>query len=188
MLVPATRTAILAAARKVLLQRGLQGFTTNAVAAASPFSVGTVHNYFPDKARLLRALIQCECEALEPWLRSPPYPFNQNEYVRQIVIGLLAYHRAAPQLAWLLYVEERRQGLPDGLQAAVRRALNLAMSACDPLSGDGLSYSGVLFGVLWGMAQAASRIPDTDLAMATNQMSAMAMHYMRHGYIGRMIG
>ncbi len=184
MLVPATQEAILAAAKKVLQERGLEGFTTNAVAARSPFSVGTVHNYFPDRGRLLHALIQRECEALEPWLRSPPHASNQTEYVSQIIIGLLAYHRGAPQLAWFLYVEERRQDMRDGLQNAIQLALAKAMGPPNQPPGDSIGGPGELFAILWGMAQAASRSPTTDVSKVTARMVATAMHYIRQGSKG----
>ena len=52
----ATVEAILGAAAQILERRGRSGFTTNAIAERAGVSIGTLYQYFPDKAEILLAL------------------------------------------------------------------------------------------------------------------------------------
>ena len=52
----ATVNAILDATARILLERGLDGVTTNAVAALAGVSVGSLYQYFPNKDALIAAL------------------------------------------------------------------------------------------------------------------------------------
>lgn len=47
---------ILNAARKVLIQRGYEGFTTNHVANEANCNIGTVYRYFPEKNEIIKSL------------------------------------------------------------------------------------------------------------------------------------
>ncbi|KJC60815.1 hypothetical protein UP10_11305 [Bradyrhizobium sp. LTSPM299] len=61
-----TVAVILEAAARVLEQRGLEGYNTNAVAERGGISVGSVYQYFPNKDALTLALIaRFEDELLE---------------------------------------------------------------------------------------------------------------------------
>jgi AcrR family transcriptional regulator len=60
----ATVEAILGAAARVLAQESLAGFNTNRVAEVAGVSVGSLYQYFPNKAALVVALIEREHEAL----------------------------------------------------------------------------------------------------------------------------
>ena len=52
--------AILAAAARVLARESLAGFNTNRVAEVAGVSVGSLYQYFPNKAALVAALIERE--------------------------------------------------------------------------------------------------------------------------------
>ncbi|HVK84526.1 MAG TPA: TetR/AcrR family transcriptional regulator [Kofleriaceae bacterium] len=54
----ATVDAILAATARVLVKRGFDGLTTNAVAEAAGVSIGSLYQYFPNKEALVAALIE----------------------------------------------------------------------------------------------------------------------------------
>lgn len=56
----ATVEAILAAAARVLARESLAGFNTNRVAEVAGVSVGSLYQYFPNKAALVAALIERE--------------------------------------------------------------------------------------------------------------------------------
>lgn len=58
-----TVAAILEAAAQILEKGGLAAFTTNAVAERAGVSIGTLYQYFADKAALLRALGEREMTA-----------------------------------------------------------------------------------------------------------------------------
>ncbi|WP_397416665.1 TetR/AcrR family transcriptional regulator [Phenylobacterium sp.] len=53
----ATVEAILSAAARVLAGQGLEGFNTNRVAEVAGVSIGSLYQYFPNKAALTAALI-----------------------------------------------------------------------------------------------------------------------------------
>ncbi|WP_243050482.1 TetR/AcrR family transcriptional regulator [Dyella sp. RRB7] len=55
-----TRELILEAASQLLEKRGLRAFSTNGLAAASGFSVGTIYQYFENKQEILLALARHE--------------------------------------------------------------------------------------------------------------------------------
>lgn len=54
--------AVLEAAAQVLLRQGYAAATTNRIAAVAGVSIGTLYQYFADKAAVLDALIQRELE------------------------------------------------------------------------------------------------------------------------------
>lgn len=56
--------SILAAAARVLARESLAGFNTNRVAAVAGVSIGSLYQYFPNKAALVAALIDREHERL----------------------------------------------------------------------------------------------------------------------------
>jgi AcrR family transcriptional regulator len=58
-----TVAAILEAAAQILEAGGLAAFTTNAVAERAGVSIGTLYQYFSDKAALIRALGERETKA-----------------------------------------------------------------------------------------------------------------------------
>ena len=59
-----TVAAILEGAAQVLEAGGLAGFTTNAVAERAGVSIGTLYQYFDDKAALLRAVAERACRGI----------------------------------------------------------------------------------------------------------------------------
>ena len=59
-----TVKTILAAATRVLAKQSLSGFNTNRVAEVAGVSVGSVYQYFPNKAALIVALLESEHERL----------------------------------------------------------------------------------------------------------------------------
>jgi AcrR family transcriptional regulator len=60
----ATVDAILAATARVLVKRGYDDLTTNAVAAAAGVSIGSLYQYFPNKTALVAALIDHHLEQM----------------------------------------------------------------------------------------------------------------------------
>jgi len=54
----ATVDALLEATARVLVKRGFDGLTTNLVAEAAGVSIGSLYQYFPNKAALVGALIE----------------------------------------------------------------------------------------------------------------------------------
>jgi AcrR family transcriptional regulator len=60
----ATVETILAATARVLVKKGFDGLTTNAVAEAAGVSIGSLYQYFPSKEALVAALIEQHIEEM----------------------------------------------------------------------------------------------------------------------------
>lgn len=103
-----TVDAIVEAAAKLLVERGLAGITTNAVAERAGVSIGSLYQYFPDKQALL--------EAVQSRHRAEVMPLVDHALARladpeiDLVDGLLGFLRGMAAL-------HRRD--PAGLRALV---------------------------------------------------------------------
>lgn len=107
----ATVEVILEAATRVLARESLEGFNTNRVAEVAGVSVGSVYQYFPNKAALVTALIdraQGELaealEALVAQLRDAPLKIS----LRAVAALAIRQQYANPVLAAALDHEEKR--------------------------------------------------------------------------------
>ncbi len=106
-----TVDAILEAAAHILAARGFEGATTNAVAERAGVSIGSLYQYFPNKAALVRALNEQHTHEILEGLRArlrevrgAPLP----EVVRAMVGGMVEAHRVNPRLHRVLVAEEDR--------------------------------------------------------------------------------
>src|SRR5262250_749285 len=75
----ATVDSILEATARVLVKRSFDGLTTNLVAEAAGISIGSLYQYFPNKAALVGALIEKHVDdltslALSELTRVPQLP------------------------------------------------------------------------------------------------------------------
>lgn len=92
---------VLRACAQELCERGLGGMNTNGVAERAGISVGSIYQYFPDKAALVQALraqhAQAMAQACED-LWQDTAPATLHEAVQALVKGLFAAHALAPAL------------------------------------------------------------------------------------------
>jgi AcrR family transcriptional regulator len=110
-IVTAFRTReILAAARQLLEQRGLEAMTMEEIAAAAGVAKGTLYLYFQSKDDLIQALITLVCENilkdLEASLQAPGTPA---EKLRRVVSVLLEY-LSRERLLFPIYARELLRG------------------------------------------------------------------------------
>jgi AcrR family transcriptional regulator len=122
----ATVSAILDAAARVLAKESLQGFNTNRVAEVAGVSVGSLYQYFPNKAGLIVALIeQAQSElaaALEAAVQSADgLPLEDS--LRALVRVAIEQQYGQPLLAAALDHEERRLPVQHAVGQAERRIL-----------------------------------------------------------------
>jgi AcrR family transcriptional regulator len=120
---------ILQAATRVLRRESLAGFNTNRVAAVAGISVGSLYQYFPNKAALMAALIERDharlIAAVEQVLaETEGRPLG--EVLRALAKLAVAQQYADPLLAAALDHEERRLPLA-AAQARTDRALHDAI-------------------------------------------------------------
>jgi AcrR family transcriptional regulator len=102
---------ILEAAARILEERGLAGYNTNAVAERGGVSVGSVYQYFPNKDALTLALIaRFEGEILETAKAAIAASEGKDlrTSLRLLIAGLLRAHDGRAQLNRILETEESR--------------------------------------------------------------------------------
>ena len=104
-----TVRAILEAAAQVLERRGYAGTTTDRIAARAGVSVGTLYQYFPNKAAIVFALAFCHAvegaQALAPLAREAridPPPIEEG--IRRLVHISVATHSRS-RLHQILFAE-----------------------------------------------------------------------------------
>lgn len=109
----ATVDTILAATARVLVKRGFDGLTTNAVADAAGVSIGSLYQYFPNKEALVAALIERHVETMNSAVLSEltrvaqlPIP----EAVRAVIELTIRAHSREPELHRVLTEQVPRVG------------------------------------------------------------------------------
>lgn len=121
--------AILEAAARILEERGLEGFNTNAVAERAGASIGSLYQYFPNKDALLVALSRRERavlrDAVVAALRAAPGTSLAAD-VALLAREAVRHQLARPVLARLLDQEERRLPL-DADMAALTAEIGTAL-------------------------------------------------------------
>src|SRR6187402_989976 len=109
----ATVETILAATARVLVKKGFDGLTTNAVADQAGVSIGSLYQYFPSKESLVSALIDQHIECMNASIlseltRLAGLPMAQ--LVRAIVELTIRAHAIDPELHRVLTEQVPRIG------------------------------------------------------------------------------
>lgn len=103
-----TVETILEGAAHILEQRGLDAYTTNAIAERAGVSIGSLYQYFPTKDAVTVALIERELTDLVREATQALALPDRSAALRQL-IGIAVRHQLRrPALAALLDVEQRR--------------------------------------------------------------------------------
>ena len=99
---------ILGAATAILVDRGLQGFNTNAVADAASINVATLYHYFPDKVAILAELFirdqSRRTEFITEKMNEFPMVVDLDRWVADLVHSIVDVRRAVPATAILRQV------------------------------------------------------------------------------------
>jgi AcrR family transcriptional regulator len=109
----ATVDTVLEATARVLVKRGFDGLTTNLVAEAAGVSIGSLYQYFPNKAALVGALIEKHVEditslCLSELARVAALPMAQA--IRCMVELMIRAHAVDPELHRVLTEQVPRVG------------------------------------------------------------------------------
>jgi AcrR family transcriptional regulator len=109
----ATVDTVLEATARVLVKRGFDGLTTNLVAEAAGVSIGSLYQYFPNKAALVGALIEKHVEdimslCLSELARVAELPLAQA--IRCMVELMIRAHAVEPELHRVLTEQVPRVG------------------------------------------------------------------------------
>jgi AcrR family transcriptional regulator len=113
-----TVAVILEAAARILEERSLEGYNTNAVAERGGISVGSVYQYFPNKDALTLALIaRFETELVDAVQHAVAASEGRplKDGLKRLIRALLDVHAGRARLNRILETEEDRlrQQLPD---------------------------------------------------------------------------
>jgi AcrR family transcriptional regulator len=109
----ATVDTILSATARVLVKKGFDGLTTNAVAEAAGVSIGSLYQYFPSKEALVAALIEQHIEEMNKAILHELTQFAQlpmAQAVRAVVELTIRAHSVEPELHKILTEQVPRVG------------------------------------------------------------------------------
>jgi len=131
----ATNDAIIEASTQLLLDQGYDRFTTARAAERAGVSIGSLYQYFPNKAALAAAVIDRCCEefivALDRALEGRPR-ITLPECIRAIVDVILVSHQLAPDLhkvvidlAPRIGVADRTDGMSRKMAEAIEAVLRM---------------------------------------------------------------
>jgi AcrR family transcriptional regulator len=170
--------AVLEAGARILEQRGLEGYTTNAIAERAGVSIGSFYQYFPNKDAVTVALIEQEAAALLADIAATDSAEDYEAGLDQLIRSAVAHQMRRPKLARMLDFEESRlpirsrTGRVAGvLHAALVRVLkrpdarimgNVKIAALD------------VFAIVKGMVDAAGEREETN-AMALERRARRAV-------------
>jgi AcrR family transcriptional regulator len=131
-----TVAVILEAAARILEERGLEGYNTNAVAERGGVSIGSVYQYFPNKDALTLALIaKFEDEILGAAQAAIATSEGKDlkTSLRLLIAGLLKAHDGRARLNRILETEENRLRATSSSPAAVldlRKLVSSLLARC----------------------------------------------------------
>jgi AcrR family transcriptional regulator len=109
----ATVDSVLEATARVLVKRGFDGLTTNLVADEAGVSIGSLYQYFPNKAALVGALIEKHVDAMQSLAlseltRGAQLPMPQA--IRSVIEAMIRAHAVSPELHRVLTEQVPRVG------------------------------------------------------------------------------
>lgn len=109
----ATVDSVLEATARVLVKRGFDGLTTNLVAEAAGVSIGSLYQYFPNKAALVGALIEKHVDAMQSLALAELTRVAQlpmREAIRSVIEVMIRAHAVSPELHRVLTEQVPRVG------------------------------------------------------------------------------
>lgn len=148
-----TVEAILEGAAHILEQRGLDGYTTNAIAARAGVSIGSLYQYFPTKDAVTVALIEREMTDLVRDATQALVQADRSAALHQLIEVAVRHQLRRPALAALLDFEQHR------------------LSAILPASSNGIAMHAALATFLRGFIAAGTV---TEEAAASDMMALVS--------------
>jgi AcrR family transcriptional regulator len=108
--------ALVEATAQVLVARGYEGSTTDAVAERAGVSIGTLYQYFPNKEALVAALIREHAEEILATVRAALVSnadASPEEALHALIRAGIEAHRINPALHKVLSEQVPREAYPD---------------------------------------------------------------------------
>jgi AcrR family transcriptional regulator len=174
---------ILTAAARSLVDRGLEGFNTNAIAEQAAVSVGSLYQYFSNKDTLTATLIRRNAVAflseLQGAIATAGESFDDRR--RSLVRVAVTQQLSQPQLAKLLDIEESRLPLDQEIQATQLAILAVVAMVLGEAGYDNISErSQDLVAMSRGMIDAAGTFGETDQTLLESRVCRAIFGYLGH--------
>jgi AcrR family transcriptional regulator len=181
-----TVETILEAAARVLSKRSLDGFNTNRIAEVAGVSVGSIYQYFPNKAALVAALIgraqDSLADAVERSLQR-----SQGQRLERVLLGLIdvaiEHQFGDAVLAAALDHEEQRLPLGQMLSATQQRiakAVQEALQAHPELAKTTVTATTTIdcFTIAKALIESEATRPKPDLAALRKRVLLALQGYL----------
>jgi AcrR family transcriptional regulator len=185
----AAMEAILDATASLLVSVGYDALTTTQVAAAAGVSVGSVYQYFPNKAALVTAVGRRHSERMLEVLQEAALRAGTGslpEVVRVLCDALLRAHRVNAALNRVMVQQvpqlglDHREGLERAARVLVRSFLGVHAKKQKLVVQDLDTASFVLVALVEGIGYAAILAPDDapPLEAVAEEMVAVVLRYL----------
>lgn len=177
-----TVEAILEGAAHILEQRGLHGYTTNAIAARAGVSIGSLYQYFPTKEAVTVALIERERTELVRDALQALAQADRRAALQQLIAVAVRHQLRRPALAALLDFEQHRLSalMPaSGNGAAMHAALSRFVrdGQFDTMLAPELAASD-LMAMISALTDAAGRRGQVDPIALAARIEAVVLAYL----------
>ena len=185
----ATCEAIVEAAARIVAERGLAGFNTNAVATRAGVSIGSLYQYFPNKDALMVALIERQQETQSRTITQAAAQLgaaNLADSVHALVRAAARHHRDAPLFASAIDHEEARLPLTALIDGYARRNGALVAQVLDRFSHelgplDSQRAARTIPAIVRTVVDAWANLDPPDLAAAESEATRAVLGYLRAG-------
>lgn len=184
----ATVDTVLDAAAHILVNDGYEGFNTNRVAERAGVSIGSLYQYFPNKAALLTALRQRHAQEMSELVGARTHGAAQaslKQAIEQVVAGVIEAHRLHPRLHQVLEQEvprQTQQASPTDWEAGLRlQLMGLLAQHREQLAVSDLSTTSLVLIRLVDALVHAALIPDPQgvpAAAIEGEISTVVWRYL----------
>jgi AcrR family transcriptional regulator len=177
-----TVEAMVEAAARILESGGFDALTTNRVAEVAGVSVGSLYQYFPDKASLVAAVIVRETSMLLVDAQAAASGQTGVGALRGLIEAAIRHQFARPALARLLDFEEARMPF-DSETARVRqefqRIISTVLARADVPAQPSLSTSAAdVAAIIQGMLDAAGARGERDARSLLERVHGAVFGYL----------
>jgi AcrR family transcriptional regulator len=190
----ATRDAILDAAAAAFASEGAAHVRIEDIAGRAGVAVGTVYNYFTDRAALVNALLETRTQGLVAALDDVPAaggvtaaPERFADDLRHFVAVLVRYVDANQVLLQLLLDEEQQHGIDSKSARRRRSVLGQLLERAEQLmakgikvkalqKGDPVVYASLLLGMIRGIGATALTRGTLRVADSADAIVAVFLH------------
>lgn len=153
------------AAARIQESKGLEGYTTNAVAERAGASIGTLYQYFPNKDAITLALIERELNALLADIAQVEAEAEGRAGIRRLIDAAVRHQLGRPELARLLDQEEGRLPLGKDMRKMGQRILAVierCLAGADLAHAAGPNTAADVLAIVKGMVDGAGQRGETD--------------------------